>query len=110
MPPVPKPKRVRSRHFIQEWRKFRNLTQEQVAARIGISRTNYLRAEAGKVPYSQDILELLADALNCSPADLLMRDPLKFNAVWSLEDHLKQADKDTRDRIMAVVQTLLKSG
>ncbi|WP_210255204.1 helix-turn-helix domain-containing protein [Ancylobacter pratisalsi] len=89
MAPIPKPKRQRQRHFIKQWRINANLTQQRAADRIGMSRENYGRIENGKVPYDQDFLEEAAKAFNCSPADLIMRDPSAPNAPWSIWETLK---------------------
>lgn len=110
MPRVKRPKRTRLRHFIKEWREHRGLSQEQVASRLQISRENYGRIEAGKVPYNQDFLELAAYALACEPADLLMRNPSDKSAPWSILDTLKKADSPTQARIVAVVEALAKTG
>lgn len=108
MPRVKRPKRTRLRHFIKEWRDHRGLSQEQVASRLQISRENYGRIEAGKVPYNQDFLELAAWALNCDVADLLMRDPTDKSAPWSILDTLKKADTPTRERILEVAVVMTK--
>ncbi|MFG1302681.1 helix-turn-helix transcriptional regulator [Xanthobacter autotrophicus] len=100
MPPVPKPSRQRHRHFIREWRKFRHLTQEQVAARVDMSRENYSRVERGLIPYSQDALEQIADALSCEPGDLLGRDPFKEGDVVDLLRLIREKDQ-------AVVRAIL---
>lgn len=106
MAPVPKPKRQRQRHFIKEWRKFRRLTQEQVAERIGMSRENYSRIERGLVPYDQDFLELAAYALSADAASLLMRDPGQKDAPWSLLDSLKPA---TREKAIDMLRMMKKA-
>lgn len=110
MPRIKRPKRTRTRHFLKEWRDHRGLTQEQMASRVQISRENYGRIEAGKVPYNQDFLELAAFALACEPADIIMRNPLDKSAPWSILDLMKKADPDTRIRIAAVVEALAKTG
>ena len=107
---ISKPARRRSRHFIKEWRLHRHLTQEQLAARIEMSAPNYGRIENGKVPYNQDFLEALAEALNCEPADLIMRNPLDTQAPWSIVEALQKASPEDRKRVEAVVETLLKTG
>ena len=110
MPRVKQPKRARTRHYLKEWREFRQLTQAQMASRVHKDRTTYGRIESDEVPYSQDFLELAAYALQCEPADLLMRNPTDKSAVWSIHDQLKKADPDTRMRILAVVEALAKTG
>ena len=69
------------RHFIREWRKFRGLTQEQLASRLEVDRTTISKIESGKQEYSQGFLEATAYALRCEPADLIMRDPLAPSAI-----------------------------
>lgn len=103
---MPKPKRVRRRHYIRQWREYRNLSQAQVAERLGISQTNYGRIERGLVPYNQDILEQLADSLLCSVADLLMRNPADKNAIWSIHDQLAKAPEREQARILSAVKAL----
>lgn len=77
------------RHFLKQWRKFRRLTQEQLAGRLDMSNSSISQLETGKQGYTQDTLEALADALSCQPGDLLMRDPLAKDAPWSILDTLK---------------------
>lgn len=110
MPRVKQPNHVRTHHFLKEWRTYRQLTQSQMALRVHKDRTTYGRIEAGHSPYNQDFLELAAYALQCEPADLLIRNPLDKSALWSIHDQLKKADPDTRDRILAVVEVMAKTG
>lgn len=109
MPSVKRPKRRRSRTFIKAWREFRQLSQERVASRIGISRENYGRIENGKVPYNQDFLELCADALNCSASDLLERDPFIEKQIDELRDLLDKATPTDRRRVLAAAKTYLEN-
>ena len=70
----PHPKPERPRHFIREWRKFRNLTQERLAERIDKTHGLISQIENGDTDYTQSTLEALADAMRtaslatCSPA------------------------------------------
>jgi transcriptional regulator with XRE-family HTH domain len=98
------------RHFIKAWRKHRGLTQEQLASRIEAAVSTISQLETGKQGYSQPMLESLAGALDCQPADLLMRDPSRDKAVWSIEEQLKKAPPDRQVQIIAVVETMLKTG
>lgn len=107
---VPRPKHSRRKHFIRQWREHRGLTQVQMSERLQVSQATYSRIEAGKSPYSQDFLEATADALSCTPADLLMRDPTRANALWSISDQLAHADEETARKVVAVVAALLKTG
>lgn len=81
------PKRVklvdgveRRPHFIQKWREWRGLSQDDVMNRLadrmeGFSKTSLSRVENGKQPYSQDWLEGLAWVFHCTPAEMLMMPP-----------------------------------
>lgn len=76
MPRVqPRPKRRPPRHFIRQWRIHRGLTLEQLAERVGVTHGALSQLERGLVNYTQPMLESLAFALQCEPADLIMRDP-----------------------------------
>ncbi len=82
-------KAARRRHFIKEWRKSRNLTQETLAGRLNMSAANFSRVETGKQPYTQDLLEAVADALGTDAASLLMRNPTDPDEIWTIWDQAK---------------------
>lgn len=105
-----RPKAKPIRHYVREWRKYRGLTQERLAERTPFTTGAISQLETGRTKYTQDMLEALAEALQCTPADLLMRDPLREGSVWSIEDQLKRATPERRSQIIAVVETLLKTG
>lgn len=94
----------RRRHYIREWRKHRGLTQEVLAERAGMTPTNLSQLENHKQSYSAEGLERLAEALRCEPAQLLMVDPSKDDAIWSLWERAKPAE---RQQIIAVTKALL---
>lgn len=75
MPPRFKNDRPLGKHKIKAWREHRGLTQQAVADRIGTSKPTISRVERSVVPYTQDLLEALADLLLTSPQDLLAKDP-----------------------------------
>lgn len=95
------------RHFIKQWRLYRGLTQEQLAERAGVTHGALSQLERGLVNYTQPMLETLADALNCEPADLIMRDP--NSEVWSILDTLQTATEVEQRQIAAVVAALRKA-
>lgn len=100
-------KNKRGRHFIREWRKHRGLTQEPLAERIGITKAQLSRIENGKQGYNQGTLEALANALQTDAASLIMRDPLSPEAIWTIWDQAKPAQ---RRQIEEVAKALLKTG
>lgn len=96
----------RRRHFVKEWRKYRHLTQDQLAERIGVATSTISQLETGKQGYSQPTLEALAEALMCQPADLLMRNPLEEDAIWSIWEGL---DEPSRNQVIEIAKTFRKS-
>jgi len=108
MPPVKRTHAPRRRTFLKEWREHRSLTQEQAAERIGVTQATLSRVERGVTPYDQDLLERIAFAYLCEPADLLMRNPTDKDAVWSITDNLRKADPVELERAAAMIDLLLK--
>lgn len=62
-------------HYIAEWRQYKEMTQTQLAAEIGVSPSNIHHIEHGKTAYTQQSLEKIADALKTSPASLIATNP-----------------------------------
>lgn len=99
--------KTRRRTFIKEWRAFRGLTQEVLAERVGMSPGNLSLIERGLQNYTQETLEALAEALQCGPADLLMRNPADADAIWSIWDQAKPGE---RRMIVDIAKTIVKTG
>lgn len=95
------------RHFIREWRKHRELSQEQLAERIGINRAYLSKIEGGKRRYDQPFLEAAAEVLRCEPADLIIRDPSDPDGIWSIWDALSQPQ---RTQVVEIAKTLKRTG
>lgn len=90
--------------FIRQWRTHRGYTLERLAEMIGTTHATLSRVERGIHPYNQEMLELLADALMTDAASLIMRDPTKPSALWSIWDQAKPAE---RDQISALAETVI---
>lgn len=90
----------RRRTFIREWRKFRGLTLEQMAARLDMTPSHLSMLERGQRSYTQETLEALADALNTDVASLLMRDPSDPEAPWSIWEILKPVQRRQAIRLL----------
>lgn len=103
---MPKEPRFR-RNFIREWRKERHLSLEQLAARVPMDKGNLSKVERSLLPYNQEMLERLAEALQTEPASLLMRDPTAPEPIWSIWD---KASPGVRRQIESVAETLLRTG
>ncbi len=100
-------KRTRRRTFFKEWRLYRGLSQEQLADRLETSVPSISRIESGRQPYTQDVLEALAEALRTDPASLLMRNPDDPEAIWSIWDSAKPGE---RQMIVDIARTVTKTG
>lgn len=66
-----------NRIYFKEWRKYRGLTQQQVADALGSSSGYVSDLENQKRRYNQDHLEALAELFGCATADLLAVNPLE---------------------------------
>lgn len=86
--------KFKRRTFFRQWRKHKGLTLEVLAERLGVTAGALSQLERGEVNYTQPMLEALADALNCEPADLLMRDPLEPESPWSIWNQLKPVQRE----------------
>ncbi len=95
------------RYFFKEWRKHRGYTQEELAEMIGLTAPSISKLETGKQGFTDSTLEAIADALNCGPGDLLMRNPLDSEAPWSIWDRIPQAE---RKQALKVLLTFAKDG
>ncbi len=107
---VPSRFRVEKRHrptFVREWRQSRGLTLQQLALQIGITHASLSRIERGLQPYSQPLLEAIAEALQTEPAFLLMRNPADPDGIWSVWDRAKPGE---RRQIVEIAKTLIKTG
>lgn len=109
---TPRPKKAAYRKtFIREWREFRGLTLEQVVERVrasvgGFTHASLSRIERGLQPYSQPILEALAEALSTEPASLLTRNPTDPEGIWSVWDQAKPGERKV---IVDIARTVIKA-
>lgn len=92
--------------FIRQWRNHRGYSLDQLAERVPMDKGNLSKIERGLLPYNQELLERLADALMTDPASLLMRDPTSPNAIWSIWE---RASPGVRLQIESVAEALVKS-
>lgn len=94
-------------HYIKEWRKHRGYNQDQLAERIGIDRGYLSKIESGKRRYDQPFLEAAAEALQCAPADLIVRDPRDPDGIWSIWDQLAAPQ---RTQLVEIAKTIKRTG
>lgn len=92
------------RHYVREWRKYRGLTQERLAERTPFTHGAISQLETGRTSYTQEMLEALAVALDCSPGDLLNVNPLKEGEVVDLMRLLNKAEN--REMAIRVLKSM----
>ena len=95
------------KHYLKEWRKRRGLSLRKLADRMEsepgvplMSHANIGRIENFEQPYTQELLEAAAEALDCSVSDLLSVDPSKEGQVVDLMDLIRRRDPDLVRRLL----------
>lgn len=99
--PEPRP------YFFKAWRKHRGLTQEQLASRVEMSASSVSQLERGVQGFSDAALQAFAEALNCEPGDLLMRDPT--SPIWSIFDTLRSLPTDQQQQVAQIIETFRRA-
>jgi transcriptional regulator with XRE-family HTH domain len=61
--------------YLQEWREFRGLTQDQLAEMSGYSKPYISQLENGVRQFTEELLSVFSKALNVEPIDLIALDP-----------------------------------
>lgn len=100
------------RHFIMEWRKHRGLSLRRLAARMEVSPggeevvsyASLNRIEKYKQPYSEPILNALADALDVEPWMLLKVDPSKDGKVIDLMVKLTPKQQEQAIKMLEIIK------
>ena len=102
--PVMERKKYR-RTYIRQWREHIGITQEELAARTGLSPGYISLLETGERGYTQDSLERLAKALRCVPGELLNVDPERDASFMALLETLKPLE---RQQAKALVELFIQ--
>lgn len=107
---IPMKERKFAKTYIREWREFRGLSLRRLADRLemegpddSFSHASIGRIETGLQPYTQPVLEALAEALNVSVVDLLSVDPTKEGEVVDL---MRLLDDKNRDQAIRVLKAM----
>lgn len=102
------------RTYFKEWREHRGKTQAQVVGALELmggdlptTAASLSRLENGKQPYSQPILEALAEIYDAEPADLIAVNPLKERDVIDFMRHLSE---DKKRQVLAIAEAVIKTG
>jgi transcriptional regulator with XRE-family HTH domain len=88
-------------HFLREWRKFRHMTQQELADAVGTSKTVVSEMERGNLQLSPKWLRKFAPVLRTQPGHILDHDPESLDTdiidIWA---HIPERDKDTARRVL----------
>lgn len=107
-------KRDLGKHYIREWREYRDMSLRKLADRMEVepgvplmSHANIGRVEKGDQPYTQELLEAAAIALDTTVTDLLTVDPRIDDAVAQLTAILRAASGPEQEMALRVVREML---
>lgn len=100
---TPRQKQRKGIPFLRHWRKHRGLNQQRLADRAEVTQGMISQLENGKSDYTGELIERLAAALNCTPADLMMRNPLDPESPWSIWDRIKPEARPQAVRMLKVL-------
>ena len=95
--------------FIRQWRKHRGYSLDRLAQMVPMDKSNLSKVERGILPYNQEMLERLADALMTDPASLLMRDPTRPDAIWSIWEQASPGERAQIETVAAALVAARKS-
>ena len=79
------------------------MTQDLLAEKAGVSQGMISQLETGASDYSGDLLEKLSGPLECTPADLIMRDPFETEPLWSIWNRLKPERRKQAIRVLTAL-------
>lgn len=98
------------KHFLREWRVYRELTQEQAAGRLDVDRSMLSKIENYRAQYTQELLEKASIAYDCTVEDLLAVNPGYRDPPRLIYDSLRNASAEQQRRALAIIDSLLKAG
>ena len=93
-------------NHLRAWREFRQMSQEELAAKVETSASVISMLELGERGLSAKWLRRPAPALNTTPGYLLDHNPEDLPTdiidIWS---HIAEPDRDTARRMLEVLKT-----
>lgn len=101
--------------YFKEWRKYRQLTQEQVVGRLAelddvelpTTAASLSRLENGKQSISHRIIAALADVYGVEPDHLLGRNPFKEAEVIDFFAHMPLSEQQ---KALAIIKAVNQAG
>lgn len=101
--------RLKTQHFVKEWRKHLGMTQEDLAEKVGTVVSSISQLENGRQGYSQAMLESLAEAFGCTPADILRIDPSRAPEAADIATMLKEAQSEVKREAVGYIRGLTRA-
>lgn len=96
------------RNYLKEWRVYRGMSQDELAAKIDTTKAVISLLENEKRPLSSKWLRRLAEALDTQPGYILDHDPNEINSdifdIWS------RIDKIDREQAARILSTFARTG
>lgn len=86
--------------YFRAWRVHRRMSMHDVAEAMGTYSSAISKYELGDIPYTQRVLEALAEIYRCKPADLLAGPPP--DAEKPIHD-LRELPQETQDEILKLL-------
>lgn len=102
---------------LAHWRAFRGLTQAQVVdrlaqmddARLPTTAASLSRLESGKQPYSQRIIEALAEIYDTDPGALIDHDPRRVAHALEVLSRLPDSDREQAEAMLEAMARVAES-
>jgi len=94
--------------YLRQWRRYRGLTQEQLADAVGMTAPTISQLENNKQGFTGETLAKLAHALRCSPAALLGHDPTQEDSLWPVVEAAGHLQARDRQKILAILKVALE--
>ncbi|RUU79984.1 helix-turn-helix domain-containing protein [Mesorhizobium sp. M7A.F.Ca.MR.362.00.0.0] len=95
------------RHYVKEWRVYRDLTQDQLAERVDRSRGLISQIESGTTELTEEMVYALADAFRHTPGDVFRVNPLKEGTVVDITDALRGQPADLQAEALGFVRGIV---
>jgi transcriptional regulator with XRE-family HTH domain len=93
-------------NYLRAWRLFREMTQEELAEKVGTNANVIGYLESGERGLSAKWLRRLAPALNTTPGNLLEHDPETLPTdiidIWA---HIPERERERARRILETFKT-----
>lgn len=90
------------RNYLKEWRLFRGLSQDELAAKIETTKAVISLLENEKRPLSSKWLRRLAEALDTQPGYILDHDPNEISSdIFDIWSRIDEIDREQAARILS---------